>query len=102
MGLIQCIDHKDQGVVHLCQHAYGDYLRGQVDRSAYRMMRDVTRLSVYLCDECVCKFTLEECDVLGLDEIERIGDQLAAVCGKCFERGHPPDAEHDGDSTNGS
>lgn len=95
MGLIHCMDHGDQGVVHLCQHAHGLYLRGQVSGSAYRVMRDVTGVTVYLCYECVRRFALEACEALGLDEIESIGDQLAAVCGKCFERGHPPHLEHE-------
>lgn len=95
MGLIQCIDHGDQGLVHLCQHAHGDYLRGQVRGGAYHVLRDVTGVTVYLCDECVRRFALEQCEALGLDELERIGDQVLAVCGECFERGHPPDVDHE-------
>lgn len=84
------MDHGEQALVHLCQHEHDRYLRGEASGSAHRVLRDASGLTLYLCDDCVRRFALEECEALGLDEIERIGDHLAAVCGECFERGHPP------------
>jgi len=79
-----------QSLVDLCTHVSGAYLRGRLHETAFRLLHDDTGVSVYRCNSCVEHHKVNVSGPLELGDILQIGDELVAICGKCFARGYPP------------
>ncbi len=83
MGLINCDKHDQQGIVHLCPHIHEQFKRGVID-SIYQIKKDETGITMYLCENCLKKYNLENIEILGFDELQEVGDDLWPVCTKCM------------------
>ena len=86
MGLIVCNKHGEQSIVHLCLHLYEAYRKEGNLPKEIRKLTDELGMTIYLCDICKEEHNLGHKEKLGFDDLQKIGDDLWSVCGKCINR----------------
>ncbi|TQV89113.1 hypothetical protein [Aliikangiella coralliicola] len=84
MALINCDKHGKQGVIHLCTHLHKQFEKKTELDITHQIKKDLSGMTIYLCDECVDKNNLENIEILDFDDLQKIGDDLWPICGKCL------------------